>query len=297
MDIRQLRYYCTIIEEKQITKAAKILHMAQPPLSHQLKLLEEELDVTLVHREGKKWEVTEEGKILYKRAKHLLQGLEETKREIAEVKEGIRGTISIGTSSICISHLAEHLSSFHKEFPDVYIKMWHGDTHYLEELLQQNKIDIALLLLPVEETNYETIHLKDDPFVVVVPRQWESKFSGTTISIEEASKYDLLLGRRISGKGMYDHIINAFHQHNVHPNIVLDCPEISTILTLVATGMGITIIPRSEIHQVYEEKLKVLQFSDPFLDTQPAVVWLKDKYLSKAAKELIKKLRDKQSAH
>ncbi|MFP7225417.1 LysR family transcriptional regulator [Priestia filamentosa] len=76
MDLRQLRYFTAIAEEKQITRAAKKLHMAQPPLSHQLKLLEQELGVLLLERNGKEMELTEAGKTLYKRGKDLIEKLE-----------------------------------------------------------------------------------------------------------------------------------------------------------------------------------------------------------------------------
>lgn len=287
MDIRQLRYFQTIIEEKQITKAARVLHIAQPALSLQLKQLEEELGVTLIIREGKQWLVTEAGQILYERSKQLLQSIDTIKGELSEIKKGIAGTVRIGTSTICVSHLAPHLTKFHNDFPKVYVKIFNGDTHYLEELLQQNMIDIALLLLPVEGKDYEIIPLEDDPFVVVIPRQWEDRFPKDSISLEEVAQQDLLLGKRMSGIGMYENILSHFHQYDLHPNVVLDGPDISTILTFVATGMGMTIIPRSEIHQAYDGKFKVLTIKESFLNAKPAVVWMKDKYMSKASRKLI----------
>lgn len=287
MDIRQLRYYCTIYEEKQITKAAKILHMAQPPLSQQLRQLEEELGVPLIIRDLKKWEVTEAGHRLYERAKQVLTLLEETKKEISEIHSGISGTLSIGTSSICISYLTEHLNAFHKAYPDVYIKIYHGDTSYLEGLLQKKQIDLALLLLPVEETNYAICPLNEDPFVVLIPRQWESDFPEELISFKDVIQYDLLLTKRTSGIGIYETILNQFQKANLTPKVVLDSPDISTILTLVATGMGITIIPRSEVHEIYQDQFKVLQLEEPSISTRPALIWVKEHYQSVASKKLI----------
>ncbi|GGE55616.1 LysR family transcriptional regulator [Pullulanibacillus camelliae] len=287
MDVRQLRYFCTIVEEKQITKAAKVLHIAQPPLSHQLKLLEEELQAPLIIRDARKWEVTEAGKRLYQRAKQILQLMEDAQKEVTEIEQGIQGTLSIGTSSICMSYLTDHLSSFHNTFPNVYIKLLYGDTYALEEMLQQNLIDIALLLLPVEQENYHILSLHEDPFVVVIPRQWEERFPESTISLRQVAEQDLLLGRRTSGNGMYENIIQLFKAQQLEPRIILDSPDISGLLTLVATGMGVTIIPQSEVHQVYQDNYKILPISEPFLKTRPALVWLKDKYIPKAVNALI----------
>jgi LysR family transcriptional regulator, salicylic acid-responsive activator of bsdBCD len=287
MDIRQLRYFCTIVEEKQITKAAKTLHIAQPPLSNQLKSLEKELGVVLINREGKQWQVTEAGTILYNRAKKVINYIEETKKELSEIKNGVSGTIHIGTSSICVSHLTPHINRFHQQYPNVYLKIWHGDTHYLEELLQQNKIDVALLLLPVEKNNYDIIKLDPDPFVVVAPHSWAHRLPDEKISMEEVAQYDFLMGKRTSGEGMFENIIGLFKKNGFHPNVVLDCPDISTILSLVATGMGITIMPKSEIHQAYEDKFKVLSIEEQLFYTEPAVIWLKNQYHSKAVQQLI----------
>ncbi|MFP7171226.1 LysR family transcriptional regulator [Terribacillus halophilus] len=287
MDIRQLRYFQTIIEEKQITKAAQVLHLAQPALSLQLKQLEEELGVTLIIREGKQWQVTEAGRILYERSSQLLQSLDSIKGEIAEIRKGITGTVTVGTSAICVSHLAPHLTQFHKEFPKVYVKIYNGDTHYLEELLQQHVIDIALLFLPVEGKQYEIVPLEEDPFVAVIPGQWEQRFPKDSISLEEVAAQDLLLVKRISGVGLYENILSHFHKSGLRPNVVLDCPDVSTILTFVATGMGMTVIPCSEIHQAYDGKFKVMTIWEPFLRAKPAVVWTKDKYMSKAGRKLI----------
>ncbi|MDN4523303.1 LysR family transcriptional regulator [Fictibacillus fluitans] len=296
MDIRQLRYFQTIIEEKQITKAARTLHIAQPALSLQLKQMEEELGVPLIIREGKQWQVTEAGQTLYERSKQLLQSIDSIKGELSEIKEGITGTITIGTSTICVSHLAPHLTKFHNEFPKVYIKIFNGDTYYLEELLQQNMIDIALLLLPVEGRNYEIVPLEEDPFVAVIPRQWENRFPKDSISLKEVARQDLLLGKRRSGIGIYENILSHFHHYDLHPHVVLDGPDISTILTLVATGMGMTIIPRSEIHQAYDGKFKVMTIEEAFLQAKPAIVWMKDKYMSKASRKLIEYLVTENSA-
>nr|WP_025986956.1 LysR family transcriptional regulator [Bacillus anthracis] len=91
MDIRKLRYFIVIAEEKQLTRAAQRLHMAQPPLSRQLSLLEQELSVNLFERNGRNMLLTEEGKILYMKAKNIILQLEETITEIKDTSEGLRG--------------------------------------------------------------------------------------------------------------------------------------------------------------------------------------------------------------
>ncbi|WP_017811073.1 LysR family transcriptional regulator [Paenibacillus shenyangensis] len=291
MDIRQLHYYCTIIEEGQITRAARTLHMAQPPLSQQLRLMEEELGVVLIHREGKRWEVTQAGQRLYERARHLLREMENIQQEISDVDQGLTGSITIGTSSICISRVSRHISEFHRDYPEVYHKILYGDTSHLEELLHQHKIDFALLLLPVEdERDYEIMPLSDDPFVAVVPREWTELCQTESLTLEQIAEYPLLLARRMSGEGAYENIIGEFEQRQLQPRVVLDCPDISALFSFAAAGMGLTLIPESEIQQVYADRLCVIPLQQAIIRTRPALVWLKSRYMSKAARQLIQRI-------
>ncbi|OAZ49809.1 LysR family transcriptional regulator [Paenibacillus polymyxa] len=291
MDLKHLHYFCVIVEEGQITKAARTLNMAQPPLSQQLKNMEDELGVKLIYREGKKWEVTEAGYTLYTRAKRLLAEMEDTCREIGEFENRVTGTLAIGTSSACMSLITEQLSHFHQVYPEVYVKIGHGDTHHLEELLHQNKVDLALLLLPVDDKSYHTIELEGVSFVAVLPCEWADRHPSGEITLQEAASYDLLLGRRTEGHGLYETVIRKFQEHHLIPRVVLDCPEISTILSLVSTGMGITIIPDAGLGQEYGDRFCTLSIKEPFPFTQPAVVWRKDRYLSNAARKFVELLQ------
>lgn len=105
MDIRQLRYFLEIAREGQITRAAKRLHMEQPPLSRQLKQMEKELGVTLFDRSGKRLELTRAGELLRQKAESLLQQFHESLNEVKELDEGVRGTLAIGAVVSCVSLL------------------------------------------------------------------------------------------------------------------------------------------------------------------------------------------------
>lgn len=99
MDLKQLRYFMAIVEERQITAAARRLHMAQPPLSNQMKLLEEELGLTLFSRGPHHIELTDAGRLFAARAKELLEMAAATKRELRDFKQGLSGTLALGTVS------------------------------------------------------------------------------------------------------------------------------------------------------------------------------------------------------
>ncbi|MGV2805411.1 LysR family transcriptional regulator, partial [Clostridium perfringens] len=123
MDIRQLRYFLTIAQEGQITRAAKQLNMEQPPLSRQLKLMEEELGVLLFERSGKQLQLTHAGELLQNRAASLLNQFNETLTEVKEIHAGIRGMLSIGAVVSCISLLPQRIQIFRQQYPEVTFKI------------------------------------------------------------------------------------------------------------------------------------------------------------------------------
>ena len=129
MDIRQLKYFLTIAEEEQITAAAKRLHMAQPPLSQQMKLLEDELDIQLFKRGPRRIHLTDAGKLLQKRARQILELSDSTIREITDCKRGVRGTLKIGTVSSSGSILLRQgMQNFYHHFPDAHFEIHEGNT-------------------------------------------------------------------------------------------------------------------------------------------------------------------------
>lgn len=99
MDVKQLHYFREIVNQESISKAAEVLHIAQPPLSQQLKKLEMELGTILIHRYRQKWELTETGEVLYQYAEKLLSTMKDIKQQIVEIERGSAGVLRIGVSS------------------------------------------------------------------------------------------------------------------------------------------------------------------------------------------------------
>ena len=129
MELRTLRYFVTVAEELNITRAAGLLNISQPPLSQQLKNLEEELDTVLFIRGKRRLELTESGKMLYQRAKDILSLSEKTEAEIRSLKAGMTGTVSIGlVEGMAPDIAAEWFSGFLKEHPQVRFRCYSADS-------------------------------------------------------------------------------------------------------------------------------------------------------------------------
>ncbi|MEW8986163.1 MAG: LysR family transcriptional regulator, partial [Bacillus sp. (in: firmicutes)] len=149
MDIRQMKYFIAIAEERNITAAAHRLHMSQPPLSLQLKQMEEELGVMLVERHGKKLELTDKGELLYRHALNIVHAFEEVKNELQETDEGRKGNLSVGINTLSVPEFPEWLESFHASYPLVYLRIVQNDSAYLAELVKNRTIELGLVRLPL----------------------------------------------------------------------------------------------------------------------------------------------------
>lgn len=285
MDMRQLRYFYTIAQEGQITRAAKKLHMAQPPLSQSLKALETELEVKLLERNGRKMELTKAGMVLYKKAKNIFQYMDDTVTEVKETGKGLKGKLAIGCVKSCFSYIPEQMRIFREQYPHITFQLREGDTYRLAELLNNRTIDLAVVRLPLEMKALSFHPLPNEKFVAVLPKQWAQ--NNLDISIKELAKLPLLLLHRISGVGQYELIMDHFEVVGLHPNVVCECPNVDMLLELVNEGIGATIIPESALSKLHLYGVKKMKIKDADIISKSAVIWLKDRYLSKSASRFI----------
>ena len=166
MDIRQLLYFTTIAEEGSISAAAKKLHLSQPPLSYQMKLLEEELHLPLIERSARGIALTEAGRVLYKRAQGILELSELTRKEMLAMASGFTGTLHIGTvSSSGASLLGWRIPAFHQKYPQIGFAIHEGNTFELMEMLESGLIELAIVRTPFHNDQLNCLYLSPEPMI------------------------------------------------------------------------------------------------------------------------------------
>ncbi|MBV7505066.1 LysR family transcriptional regulator [Bacillus sp. sid0103] len=287
MDIRQLKYFVTIAEEGKITTAAKKLNIAQPPLSRQLKQMEEELGVILFDRDNKSLNLTLEGERLLLRAKELLNKLDETMVEVQELRKDASGILSVGSNLYCASLILSKVVDIREKNPGLTFKVWEGETIHLIKMLSKRQIEIAITNSPITEKSISQMTLEGDPYVLVLPEKWT--WSGSEqCRLEEIIDLPLILLRPNYGLGAYGQIVNEFQRLDLEPNILCECQDLIMLLGLVSSGFGATILPLSLLSLHSLGGLRVIQLKDQTLISEPKVIWRKNSYLSKAAKEFLK---------
>ncbi|GGF14114.1 HTH-type transcriptional regulator BsdA [Halobacillus andaensis] len=292
MDLKQLRYFRTVAEEQQVTKAAKRLHMAQPPLSQQIKLMEEELNLKLFDRQGRKLELTKAGEILFEKAGRLLTEFDETLIEVQETSEGMRGKMHIGSTKSCFSYLSTALNVFKTQHPNMTYQLREGDTYFLEECIKNREIELAIVRMPMQSEEFNMLRLPSEPYVLVAPESWNISSHGDAIEFEELRDVPLMLLHRISGRGQFELIVDEFRDHGVEPHITCECPDATMLLSLVARGVGATIVPESTLKAFAFHNMRSYRLSGAKIKAESAVIWQKDRYLTKASQRLIKTFED-----
>ncbi|MGE7760554.1 LysR family transcriptional regulator [Peribacillus sp. NPDC097895] len=283
MDIKQLIYFLAIAEEDSITKAAARLHMAQPPLSKQLKMLEDELEVKLFERNTRNLKITDVGKRLQYRAKQIIELTETTISELKDYDEGSRGTLRIGTlASTGDAILPIRIYNFNQLYPNISFQIKHRSTPEILDMLKKGLIDIGIVRTPINSEYYDSILLPEEPMVAVTAGTplWEKNESSITLS-DLADQPLLVLNR-------YENIITqACRNAGFEPNILGKIDDTKSILLWANLGIGTAIVQRDWLELFKNADLKYKEISEASLVTQTAIVWMKNQYMSSASRHFL----------
>ncbi|WHY90952.1 LysR family transcriptional regulator [Neobacillus cucumis] len=284
MDIRQLRYFIAIVEERKISAAAERLHISQPPLSQHLKSMEEELGSKLVERSGKFFELTEAGKSLYKYALQMTQLMEEAKMEVKEVGKGINGRLSIGINTFSVVELPEILHQFRKLYPKVTYKIQQNESSHLCKLVRDRVVELAIIRMPLNLDDFSVLHLQTEPFYFITSKK--QKPLGHGVSFGALQNYPIILPST-EGLGVHYLILEAFSRYKIQPNFVGECSDITLLMDLVSSGFGASIVPETILkrHKGYPIQSYLIPSSK--LSASVGLIWLKNHYLSKAAQNFV----------
>ena len=193
MEIKQLEYFRAIVDEGTISGAARALHMTQPPLSYQMKILEEELQVRLFVRGSKHIRLTEAGKALYVRAESLLTMTDITKREVIKVSQAT--TIHLGVTPSTVNMMAKYLVKYTSHHPDIRFVIHDGSTFTIKDELENGILDVTTLRTPIALNGFCSKLLKQEQLLAMVP-QGQAEAGCRELTLEELAGHHLILSKR-----------------------------------------------------------------------------------------------------
>jgi len=291
MDIRQLKYFLAVAEEGQITKAAQRLHITQPPLSQQIKLLEEELGLQLLERGNRNIRLTEAGHVLRNRAEQMLELMELTKSELQEITDGMTGTLTIGTVPATGSLLLEKIHSFNQLYPNINFQLRHRETHSILELVNAGVIEMGIVRLPVDSTIYDFIELPEQRIGVAGKPSWFSKEQNQIIQLKELNGKPLMMHRRDESI-IRDCCIKA----GFNPHVFCTSDDIMPLLYWAGSGIAISLVPDSAKNLLPNATLVFKEISDPAIKVNSALIWHKRRIISVVAEHFISMFEQKNVA-
>ncbi len=277
MDLKTLKYFVIVAEELNITHASKMLMMSQPPLSHQMKALEEELGTTLFIRGKRKLTLTEEGKYLYLKAKDILGLVDKTTSEIHNMNIGLTGTISIGlVEGTAPDIAAKWISEFVKIYPNIHFHVVDGNSDDLVEKMRSGLISLAVITSPIDEVLLNKIKVGEEQMSVFFNKgHFLSSIKDEYIDIALLQNEPLIVPSR---KAHIDKIRKWFKNRNIEPNIICEMDNYLDAAALAGRDVGISIFPKTSY--VINSSINTKYIKDVDASIQYYFVWRKGHQLS-----------------
>lgn len=280
MEIRQMIYFKTIVEQGTISKAAKTLHMAQPPLSTQLKQLESELGVTLIKRGHKQIELTQSGQIFYKRCLQILDLSEMTKNEL---KQSYQEVLRIGITSSNIALIRQpDLMRFMNANKQLCYTIHEGSTYEMLDLLLSHNIDLGIVRTPFDSSLVNACYLQKEPMVAIGKKEY---FIDSYHSIADFKEVPLIIHQR------YLQLISDYClDQKIKLNLKVNCDDSRTSYVFASTGIGVAIVPQSSLALLHDSSLQSIILKDEALYTGIALISRKNEKLSPSLQQFIQLL-------
>ncbi|MFA1546898.1 LysR family transcriptional regulator [Actinomadura chokoriensis] len=244
MDLRQLRYFVVVAEELHFGRAAERLNMAQPPLSQAIRRLENDLGVDLLHRTTRRVELTDAGRGYLARARRILGEVDEAAHEARRVAAGAVGHLAIGCVGSATYSLLPALSrGLALELPGVDFS-FRGEMLVPDQVaaLRTGEIDLALLRPPIADPSLTVLPLRRDRLVVAVPAD-HPLAALRQVGVTDLADVDLIVHSADRRSVMYDVVLGLFRDTGAEPRIRHEVGETSTLITLVAGGLGVAVVP------------------------------------------------------
>jgi DNA-binding transcriptional LysR family regulator len=245
MELRQLRYFVAVAEELHFRRAAARLHMSQPPLSTQVRLLEEELGCPLMVRSRRRVALTPAGESFLRHARALLEGVDEAVQDARRIHAGQAGQLRISfVGSALLSLVPGVVKRYRAARPDVEVQLRERSTEEQLRELRAGSIDVALVPLPVDAPDLRTEVLRRERAVAAVPAA-HPLAALAQVPLKRLGSEPLVMFPREQAPGLHDRLLSSLSGPNGPPSVAQYAPETQTIIGLVAAEIGVALVQAS----------------------------------------------------
>jgi len=245
VELRQLRYFLAIAEQGSFSRAAERLHVSQPPLSTQIRSLEDEIGTQLLARSNRGVTLTASGQVFYEEIRAVLARLDSALSRTRQADRGDVGMLSVGFVSIAdYGVLPPALKGFRAQFPLVEVQLHELTTDAQIRELRGSRLDLGLGLAPVEEPDLRFESILREELILAAPADHPAA-KHDVIELRTLSKASFIVPPRDIAPGLYDLTIGRCRSAGFAPRIVQNARQMQTVIGLVSCGMGVALVPSS----------------------------------------------------
>ncbi|MFL9936534.1 LysR family transcriptional regulator [Paraburkholderia sp. RL18-103-BIB-C] len=264
MELRHLRYFVAVAEERNFTRAARRLNIAQPPLSRQIQQLEENLGVQLLERNSRPLKLTETGKFFYSHAAQLLSqtaDLESMTRRVGNIER----SLSIGfVGSTLYGMLPKIIRRFRDENTTVELSLHEMSTMDQIRALKDGHIDVGFGRIRHEDANIRRVILREEKMIVAFPEGHPLSVAKPVVALRDLVNETLIIFPKAPRPSYADQVLSAFDDRGLKPRKIYEVRELQIALGLVAAGEGIAVVP-SSVYGLKRDDVSYKELDDPTL--------------------------------
>ncbi len=285
MDIRTLRYFVEVVRQQSFTRAAEKLYVTQPTISKMLKNLEDELNCTLLIRDGRKLLMTDTGQVVFERGLAILDEFRQLEAELSDINHLNKGVLRLGIPPMVGMLMAGPIGLFRQRYPGVELKISEFGGLTVQQAVINGELDLAMTALPVEEESaLTTLPLFSHPLCVLVPRSGEW-LEQTSVSPTQLAAHPLLIYNE--DFALSRQLMQLFARHDVKPRIAVRSGQWDFLAAMVQAGVGVAILPEPICRKLDEKTLRWLPLESE-LRWQLGMIWREGVYLSHSAQAWLK---------
>lgn len=289
MELRVLKYFLTVADEGNFTRAADVLHVTQPTLSCQMMELESEMGTTLLIRGKRSVTLTEEGFLFKQQAETIVELADKLEHTFTDQKNVICGTIQIGaTEAVGSRTLAERMKEFREKYPGVQFNLYNGMADNIKEMIEHGLLDLGLVMEPIDTAKFEYVRLPQKETWGILIRKDHELAGKETVTVEDIKPYPLIMPERENAKNQILHWMRCEERH-------LEIPAYYNILSnsalLVKAGMGCAVCLDGAL-SIHADPELCFRPILPEHVTRSVILWKKNHLFSQAASLFIQTIQE-----
>ncbi len=285
MKFQDIESFIGVVNHGSFTKASEHSYISQPSISKAVKRLEGELQVELFDRSTRHLRLTDAGKVVYRQGEQALTSLAKLPSMLNELKDGTAGEIKIGMPPLIGTLFFPKIArTFRERYPNVKLELVELGAQLIEQLVEKSKIDVGLIVLPVDQSLFNIDSFYSDEFVLCI-HQNHQLATQESVTLAELKDEQFIVFSK--GFTLHDYIINSCKEAGFVPSILYESSQWDLILELVASKMGIALLPKLIFERQNNSEVKTIPLKSPRLLWDLGIITKKGGYHSFVLRKLL----------